>query len=176
MPVRATSWRNLIAGALLLAGSAAALAVESVPEFELKAAFLYNFALFTEWPGKPGETLTLCLFGKDRFGEAVHGIEGKPVKNAPIRIRRPASLSELRGCHMLFIADSEMHRLGKILEAIRGAPVLTVTDSEGAGRAGAMINLMLVGQRVTFEINTSAVQDAGLSISSKLLRLAYALY
>lgn len=176
MPVKVTSWRNLIAGTLFLASSATALAVESVPEFELKAAFLYNFALFTEWPGKPEGALTLCLLGKDRFGEAVHHIEGKPVKNASIRIHRPASLSELRGCHVLFIADSEMHQLGKILKTVRGAPVLTVTDSEGAGRAGAMINLMLVEQRVTFEINTSAVEGAGLGISSKLLRLAHALY
>jgi hypothetical protein len=176
MPARLTPWQNLMAGLLLLVITASVHAVESVPEFELKAAFLYNFALFTEWPEKPEGVLTICLYGKDRFGEAMHSIEGKPVKNVSIKIRHPDSLAQLRGCHMLFIADSELHQLREILEAVRGAPVLTVTDSRGAGRAGAMINLMLVGQRVTFEINTAAVQAAGLSISSKLLRLAHALY
>jgi hypothetical protein len=176
MPARLTPWQNLMAGLLLLVITASAHAVEPVPEFELKAAFLYNFALFTEWPGKPERVLTMCLDGKDRFGAAVDSIEGKPVKNASIRIRRPYSVSQLRGCHMLFIADSEQHQLQEILEALKGAAVLTVTDSKGAGRAGAMINLVLVEQRVTFEINTEAAQAAGLGISSKLLRLAHVLY
>jgi hypothetical protein len=176
MPARLTPWQNLMAGLLLLVITASAHAVESVPEYELKAAFLYNFALFTEWPGKPEGVLTMCLYGKDHFGAAVDSIEGKQVKNASIRIRRPDSLSQLRGCHMLFIADSELHQLQEILDAVRDAPVLTVTDSKGAGRAGVMINLMLVEQRVTFEINTAAVQAAGLGISSKLLRLAHVLY
>lgn len=176
MTAMLTLWRNLMAGLLLLAISAGVHAAESVPEYELKAAFLYNFALFTDWPEKPQTSLVLCLYGKDRFGAAVNSIEGKPVKNASIRIRRPDSLAQLRGCHMLFIADSELHQLREILGAVKGAPVLTVMDSRGAGRAGAMINLVLVEQRVTFEINTAAVEGAGLGISSKLLRLAYVLY
>jgi hypothetical protein len=176
MPARLTPWQNLIAGLLLLVITATARAAESVPEFELKAAFLYNFALFTEWPEKPEGDLTLCLYGKDRFGAAMDNIEGKPVKNAAIRIRRPGSLSQLRGCHMLFIADSELHQLQEVLGAVKGAPVLTVTDSRGGGSAGVMINLTLVGQRVTFEINTVAARAAGLNISSKLLRLANVLY
>lgn len=176
MPARRTPWRNLMAGLLMLVVAATAHARDSVPEFELKAAFLYNFALFTDWPEKPKPDLVLCLYGKDRFGAALDSIEGKPVKNASIRIRRPDSLAQLRGCHMLFIADSEQHRLREILEAVNGAPVLTVMDSRGAARDGVMINLVLVEQRIMFEINTAAVQAAGLGISSKLLRLAYVLY
>lgn len=165
-----------MAGLLLLAIMDGARAAESVPEYELKSAFLYNFALFTEWPQRPGNVLSLCLFGYDRFGRAVELIEGKPVRQAVIRIRHPGSLAELRDCHMLFIADSELPQLREILGAIKGAPVLTVTDSKGAARDGAMINLMLVGQRVTFEVNTAAAQAAGLNLSSKLLRLAHKLY
>ena len=176
MPCKATLWRNLTAGFLLFLITTGARAAEPVPEYELKAAFIYNFALFTEWPENPGDVLSLCLIGKDRFGRAVDRIEGKPVKNAVIKIRRPGSLPELRGCHMLFIADSEMRRLHEILEAIKGVPVLTVTDFRGGGLAGAMINLTMVERRVTFEINTAAAQAAGLNISSKLLRLAHVLY
>jgi hypothetical protein len=156
--------------------TATAHAVEPVPEFELKAAFLYNFALFTEWPGKPERVLNMCLYGKDRFGAAMDSIEGKPVRNASIRIRHPDSLAQLRDCHVLFIADSELHQLQEVLGAVKGTPVLTVTDSKRVGRSGVMINLMLVEQRVTFEIDTAAVQAAGLGISSKLLRLAHVLY
>lgn len=176
MLARLTTWQNLIAGFMLLMTTAATYAAEPVPEHELKVAFLYNFAMFTEWPGKLEGALTLCLYGKERFGAAVGGIDGKSVKNINIKVQRPDSLSQLRGCHMLFIADSELHQLQAILEAVKGAPVLTVTDSKGAGRAGAMINLILVKQRVTFEINAAAAQAAGLNISSKLLRLAHTLY
>jgi hypothetical protein len=175
MPARLTAWRHRIVGLLLMA-TTVAHAAEPVPEYELKAAFLYNFMLFTEWPGKPGENLTLCLYGQDRFGAALDPIEGKPVKNAGIRILRPDALSQLRGCHVLFVADSEMPGLQRILEAVKGAPVLTVADSKGAARAGVMINLTLVEQHVTFEINAAAARAAGLNISSKLLRLAHTLY
>lgn len=175
MPTGLTGWRHRIVGLLLMV-AAVAHAAEPVPEYELKAAFLYNFMLFTEWPGKPGEELTLCLYGRDRFGAALDAIEGRPVKNASVRVHRPESLSQLRACQALFIADSEMPGLRKILETVKGAPVLTVADSKGAARAGVMINLALTGQHVTFEINTAAAKAAGLNISSKLLRLAQTLY
>jgi hypothetical protein len=176
MPVRPSLCQFLLAGLLAVRLTSVAGAAEPVPEYELKAAFLYNFTLFTEWPDKSDAVLSLCLYGKDSLGKAADQLEGKSVKGAAVKIRRPDSLTQLRACQVLFIGASEQPQLASILEAVKGAPVLTVADTAGAARAGVMINLVLEGQRVTFDINTAAVRAAGLSVSSKLLRLARAVY
>jgi len=145
-------------------------------EYAVKAAFLYNFAKFVEWPDSPAappSTLTLCVLGTDPFGEALEtAVLDKTVRSRTLSVRRLQGLEDLGPCPILFIASSEVGRLPQILERLRGAPVLTVGESDGFARAGGMIGFFLEENRVRFEVNLGAAEAAGLRISSRLLGVA----
>jgi hypothetical protein len=168
----------LAGGILLCLPLPAAYAyAEPLQEYAIKAAFIYNFATFTEWPTKNAETLQLCILGRDPFDTALSSIEGKQVGNARLTIRYAASSEHaLRGCRIAFISASERDRLPLILGIAREAGMLTIADMEGAAREGVMIEMMLEQNKVTFQINLEAARHARLNISSKLLRLAKAVY
>lgn len=166
--------------ALILASLAAAfLAVvaaparcEDLPEYRLKAAFLYNFALFTEWTGEVGPTVNVCIYGRDPFGPEIDGLEGKAVGDRRIAVHRVSDIEPLRACQMVFIADSAIGNLPQVLARLRGVSVLTCADSPGAVDQGVVLNMNLVNSRVTFEANLAAARDAKVVLSSKLLHLA----
>lgn len=157
---------------LLLAGALSPARSSDLPEYRLKAAFLYNFALFTEWPESVGSTLHLCLLGKDPFGEEIDPLQGKAVGSRSIVVQRKAGVESLRGCQLVFISGTAIGGLSRVLDALRGSPVLTVADSPGAARQGVALNMNVAQNRVTFEANLDAARGAGLNLSSKLLRLA----
>jgi hypothetical protein len=157
---------------LALLGASPALAERTVPEYQLKAAFLYNFALFTDWPGGDAGTLPVCIYGPDPFGGALDTLAGKQVHGRALSVQRPATLAELKGCRVLFIGAAERANMARIGEAVRGAPVLTVGDGESFTSRGAMIALGVDDSRVVFDVNAQAVRESGLALSSKLLRLA----
>jgi len=150
---------------------------DEVPEYALKAAFVYNFALFTEWPAdwppESGSELSVCVYGTSPFGQSLSGLEGKIVRNKRISVRQEKSLEGLRNCHIAFILATETPRIRDILNVLKGACVLTITDDEGGAQLTA-IHLSLVEKRLNFEVNMTAVDRARLTISSKLLRLAKA--
>lgn len=175
MAIGRTSLKCLLP-ALLALVCAAAAAAPPVPEYELKAAFLYNFALFVDWPGEGraegSPTLPLCVIGRDPFGPALDVLEGKAVRAQKIEVRRLDWTEGAAECRILFIAASEQGRLARILGAVAGRPVLTVADSEDWLDQGVMINLSRRQARLAFDINLGAARQAGLRISSKLLRLA----
>ena len=152
-------------------------AAAQAPEYDLKAAFLFNFVKFVEWPPDafPGDRapLTLCVYGKDPFGSALDSVvQGERVGERSLLVRRPDSLDGLGGCHVLFVSRSETERLGEVLTRTGGRPVLTVSDTDGFLQAGGVINFVLEGSKVRFLINQKAAERNGLRISSKLLRLA----
>jgi hypothetical protein len=155
---------------LLLASPPAA--AEEVPEYRLKAAFLYNFAAFTEWPAEVGSPLKLCLFGADSFGAEIEPLSGKTVGSRTIEVQRKTSLDSLKHCHLVFVAASHIAQLPRVLEAVHGAPVLLVADSPGATRQGTALNMNIVQGRVSFEANLVAARGAQLKLSANLLRLA----
>lgn len=155
------------------AGLAVAPPAAAVGEYELKAAFLYNFASFTEWPPGAAPGMTVCVLGPDPFGPVLDGLRGKSVQGVPIEVRRLTALSEARGCRILFLGSGEDPAA---LAALRTSPVLTVADSRDAARRGVMIGLFVDGGRIGFEVNTGAAGSAGLTLSSKLLRLARQVY
>lgn len=160
----------LVAAALLgLGGRAFA---QDLPEYRLKAAFLYNFALFTEWPAETGTTLNLCLVGADPFGDEVNGLQGKAVGQRSLAVLRKAAGQSVSGCHVAFISAPAVAGLPRLLDQIRSQPVLTVADSPGAAQQGVALNMGVANNRVTFEANLRAARAAGLTLSSKLLRLA----
>jgi hypothetical protein len=162
-------------GALWLAAlfmGASSARANDLPEYRLKAAFVYNFMLFTEWPAATGNTLNLCVHGKDPFGPEIDGLQGKPAAARSIAVHRKAAGDSLKNCQVVFIAPSMMGSLPNVLESLKGQPTLTLADSPGAMHKGVALNMGVAQGKVTFEANLLAARDAGLNLSSKLLRLA----
>jgi hypothetical protein len=145
-------------------------------EYAVKAAFLFNFARFTEWPAaafaSDDAPLVLCIVGTDPFGPALDAIEKKPVKGHPLRVDRKATEDGLSRCHVAFISRSRAGDLAEVLKPIETARVLTVSDIPDFARKGGMIGLLMEERKVRFEINVSAADRAGLKLSSQLLKLA----
>ena len=145
------------------------LAAEPISEYAMKATYLYNFAVFTEWPSG-GETLNLCLIGQDRFGSALGRIEGKNVNGRRLSVARLSTVHNIKSCHILFVSEDEVLNMRSILDEVGELPVLIVTDTPV--QSGAMIVVAAEGQRLTFDINNELAKRARLNISSKLLQLA----
>lgn len=158
--------------------SAARGTAQTVPttEYQVKAAFLYNFAKFVEWPRRADRslerTLVVGVLGRDPFGDALDALKGMEVRGRRVEVKRISRLEDARGCQILFISASERGRMAHILRYLHDLPVLTVADTDGFCRAGGMINLVHVGDKIGFEINAAAAKRAGIIISSRLLRLA----
>ena len=171
----------LSSGCFLLAflGALAAHAQQPPPqpsEYEVKAAFLYNFAKFVEWPSQAfsdaGSPFTIGVVGDNPFGDDLERtLRDKALNGHPIAAKQVKAPSELRTCHILFISPSEKKRLPDILKLIRDAGVLTVSEMEDFLPAGGMINFLMVDNKVRFEINDEPAKRAGLRLSSKLLHL-----
>lgn len=146
-------------------------------EYQVKAAFLYNFAKFVEWPSSSfsdaSAPFQICVFGRDPFGEELRNITSeKTVNGRKLEVHPGVDLLRARGCHILFIASSVETPASQIFAALRGASVLTVGDTKGFAEQGGMINFVLENERVQFEVNRKAAEEAGLKISSKLLSVA----
>lgn len=169
--MRGWRWAGwLLCAAGLLA--AAPVRGEEVPEYRLKAAFLYNFIVYTTWPQAPGTSLKVCIHGPDPFGSEIDVLQGKPAADRAIVVLRKTPTESLQDCQAVFFAGPALHGLGPALDALRGRPVLTVADTAGAIHRGVMLNMTLTGRRLSFEANLAASRGAGLELSSKLLRLA----
>ena len=145
-------------------------------EYYIKAAFLYHFANFVEWPAEAfspdSETLTVGVIGKSPFGAALGSIEGKTVKGRQLVIRQFNSVEELQHCHILFVSPSQRQNWPQIVNAVQGWHVLTVSEVDGFAHNGGVINFRTRGNKVRFEINREAAELAGLRISARLLRIA----
>ncbi len=141
-------------------------------EYEVKAAYIYNFAKFVEWPQGVGGEIDVCVLGDDPFGRDLSLIEGKKVINRKIAVRALASYRNASTCDILFISGSEEDDLPQIIKHIMRTPVLTIGDTGGFAEKGVMINFFMENRTVRFEINPKAAGRAGLRISSNLLRIA----
>jgi hypothetical protein len=142
-------------------------------EYQVKAAFLYNFVKFVEWPSVQAGEVGICVIGKDPFGGALDlAVEGKSLDGRRFAVRRIGEIADARGCHALFVGRSESKRAAEIAAAARGWSVLTVSDIEGFAAQGGMIAFLVADHRVRFQINAANAAGAGLRISSKLLQLA----
>jgi hypothetical protein len=144
-------------------------------EYEVKAVYLYQFAKFVRWPGSGQDVFPICLLGYDPFGSALNStVDGESLDGKKLVIRRIASAEQVTGCRILFISSSEHSRVGGILAALNGKPILTVSDMRDFADRGGMIQFVVEGERVRFEVNRAAAEQAGLSLSSDLLRVATA--
>jgi YfiR/HmsC-like len=152
---------------------------QSAGEYQVKAAFLYNFAKFVEWPPSGFRSATaplqICILGQDPFGQELRDlVSTKTVNGRKFEVDYVVDVRLARACHILFIAASEKSRVKQILESVRGTVALTVSDTEGFAEQGGMIDFLLDNDRVLFEVNRAAAEQAGLKISSKLLGVAKA--
>ena len=143
----------------------------AVPLEQLKAAFLYNFALFVEWPAAPKGEFELCLYGGGPF-EAADALTGKKVGSATVRVRRPARVEDLRSCQILYIEATDRKALARARAAVETAPVLTIADASSGSENPAMISLVAENSHLAFDIDMHAAERVGIKISSRLLRLA----
>jgi hypothetical protein len=161
----------------LLAGAAPGTPREELSEYQLKAAFLFNFAKFVEWPVEAfrdaNSPFVIGVLGENPFETDLEDtVKDKVINGHPFVIKQLKNLSELKTCHILFISKSERRRLPEIIANLGAAPVLTVSEVDRFLQAGGMVNFILEGNKVRFEINDQPAKRAGLRISSKLLNLA----
>ena len=163
--------RLVVAAALVL--TATLQAQDTTLEYRVKAAYLFNFARFVEWPaGALGSgPLRICVAGRNPFGTSLEEtVHGEQIAGRPIAVR--VILEPEPGCHIVFIARGAATTA--YLRAYQGTPVLTVGETEGFLNLGGMINFVLEGNNVRFEIGSEAAHHHRLRISSRLLRLARA--
>jgi hypothetical protein len=146
-------------------------------EYDLKAAFLFNFAKFVEWPpeafAETNSPIVIGILGKNVFGDTLEKIiNNRKVNNRGFEFRHFDSTSETTNCQILFVSSSEKNDFAKIVSALHNASVLTVSEADGFLKAGGMVNFLIEGKNIRFQISDEAAKKARLNISSKLLSLA----
>lgn len=165
---------TVAAASLLLCASATA----QVPaEEEVRAAFLYNFTKFVEWPApsgqKAGEPFRMCVVADADFTRVVDTIiRGESVLGRPLVLVTPTSADVARTCHLLYVSKRERDRVARLVAAVRDLPVLTVSDAPRFLDNGGAIQFVLDNRRVRFDISLVAADRARLRVSSNLLRVA----
>ena len=147
------------------------------PEYIIKAAYIYNFAMFVEWPVEAfsGEDapIVIGILGSDPFGSALDAtIRNKKVNNKRLVVKRVQTNQECRECHILFINSTESSRIEELAHRLKRAPILLVGETPDFALRGGMINFTIEENKVRCEINVKAAKRAGLTISSKLLSLS----
>jgi hypothetical protein len=175
MPIR-RQWMTCLVTAFLFVSATAAQQRTDSSEAAVKAAFLYNFTKFVEWPDsafpQPAAPFLVCAFADTAFRAELEGIlRNEQVHGRSIAVA-PASLEDARGCHIAYFAQSEAERQGRMLDALKRAPVLTVGEGRRFLEQGGVVAFLLENNRVRFSVSKANADQAGLSISSKLLRVA----
>ena len=149
----------------------------SATEDQIKAAYLFNFAKFVEWPAEAFATsdssMNFCVLGQSQTGDEMETlVHGKTINSRAIKVRRLGKAEEIKDCHLIFVAAGNGKQLQQLLQAAKGKPVLLVGEAPGFARSGGMIDFVTESGRVLFEVNPSTAEEAHLKISSKLLALA----
>lgn len=164
----------ILLGALLFAICGSAFA-DRPSEYQVKAAYLYNFGKFVNWPADAAATsdFEVCVLGADPFGPLLDAtVSDSTINGKRVIARRIAHAQDAAGCRVLFIAASESPRLGGDLAVLSKLHVLTVSDNPHFLERGGAIQFMFEGDRVRFAVNLTAAQEAGLTLSSELLKVA----
>ncbi len=164
-----------VAGILLLFPIRAQNALRQ--EYQVKGAFLFQFSQFTHWPdhafASPSSPFVVGILGHDPFGRFIDDlVAGEQVEGHPIVVKRYASLSELEASHILFISKQLNEPLPKVLEKAATMGALTVSEITGFAQQGGMVRFYVDNNKIKFQVNVEAAKSAGLTVSSKLLRLA----
>ena len=172
---RATGLATLLGFALAWASPGTAFAQGRSIEYAVKAAYLYKFAPYVEWPpsafASASSPFQVCILGRDPFGASLdQAVSGQRVDEHRVVVRRLDRVDVASGCHVLYLGASPNQTTAEALRAIRGSPILTVADNSRDG--GAIIRFVVKDNRVRFEIDTAAAAANRVTISSKLLGMA----
>jgi YfiR/HmsC-like len=148
-----------------------------VSEYQVKATYLYNFGRFVQWPPNAttakGDSFSICVLGQDPFGPSLDStLAGETLDGKPLAAKRISTPRDAGECRILFISSAEENHLKEILAALDESSILTVSDIPAFSRRGGMIQFVLEGGKVRFEINLAKAQTAKLTLSSELLKVA----
>jgi hypothetical protein len=147
-------------------------------EYVLKATYLYNFGRFAQWPAdsvsaQQGGSFVICVIGQDPFGTRLDTtLSGESIDGRAVAVKRISRDQDAFGCRILYISMSEDGRLKEIFTALQKSGVLTVSDIPEFTKRGGMIQFVTIGNKIRFEVNLTSVENAGLSLSSDLLKVA----
>lgn len=145
-----------------------------IDEYQLKLAFLYNFAQYVEWPANafaaPESPFALCVLGRDPFGGQLQQLESRKLRGRAVTVSSLASVQRARGCHLLYVDDA--HDAAAAAQSLAGAPVLVVTHLRYDAELGAAIGFVQQGERLRWSVNLEVARRSGLRLSAKLLELA----
>ena len=171
-PFAAVAFALLLIGACNLSAQA-----PKITEYQVKAAYLANFGRFAEWPASvavdKSESFNICVLGQDPFGADLDAaVAGETIGHTHVLAKRISRPQDAVDCRILFISSSEASQWKEILAALRPLSVLTVSDIPQFTRRGGIIQFLLDGNRVRFDINLAATERVGVKLSSELLKLA----
>jgi hypothetical protein len=171
-------WLVVVAVAWVLVAGPCLRAQSSKPtDYDVKAAYLYNFGHFVEWPANvafaQNDSFTVCVLGQDPFGPVLDAtLAGETIAGKRVTAKRISTPQESGNCQILFLSSAEDARLNTTIKTLSKQAVLTVSDMPQFSQRGGMIQFVLEGKKVRFEVNLAAVQHAGLTLSSELLKVA----
>jgi len=173
---RSICWRTALVFAIATCAVSGSAQAQVLNEYEAKAAFLFNFVKFVEWPSQSfadaNSPLIIGVVGDDSSSAVIDRIiSGKTANGKRLVVKRFSNFRALTQCHIVFVRSSERDRIRQTLAAA-GEGALTVGETERFAESGGMINLIIVDGRLELEINQSTAERAGLKISAKLLNLA----
>jgi hypothetical protein len=162
--------------AALLVGAGGTVAGQTAAASSVKAAFLYNFAKFAEWPAEalaPGQRLALCVIGDPSVADALEQtIKGRVHEGHELTVQVVRADGALKACHLVYVDGADKAGSAQVIAALKGAPVLSVGDATRFAEDGGVAQLALEHDRMRFSINVAAAERARLRLSSKLLGLA----
>lgn len=175
--MRKAHWLPFVLAVSVLLSAMAAAQSDQPGEYEVKAAFLFNFTKFVEWPESSfhdaHSPIVIGIVGDDPFGAGLTSlVAGQKVQGRSIVITKYRRGDDLRRCHVLFVSASERQRAMEILAALQDSGVLTVSDLDGFAAAGGVLQFVMQENRVRFVVNLEAATQGKLRISAKLLALA----
>lgn len=173
---RISNFRLLVLLACCALRPALAEDVIAADESAIQAAFLYNFALFTEWPALPANEFRICVLGSDTVLAALESAKKKQINERPVTVKNISSVAQAQSCQVLFVGRSEHTSIGNLAKQIGNTPVLVVSEEDGYDPKYVTIGLVALQGRIGFKINRTAAQANSLTFSSKLLKLALQVY
>ena len=177
MLLKGGAWVPLALLLGLLGHRAPPARAQSIDEYQAKAAFLFNFAKFVDWPStvfkNEKDPIRICVLGQNPFGASLDdAVRGRDVAGRPLIAIQVSDLRQAEGCQIIFVAASERKRFKPMAAGLSAANVLTVGEVEGFVSEGGIVNFKVEDGRIRFEINLAAADQAKVRISSKLLSLA----
>lgn len=165
---------------VLLAGCALrpAFAADGIAadESAVEAAFLYNFALLTEWPALPTSEFRICVMDSDAVLAALESVKKKQIKDHPVSVKSISSATQAQSCEVLFVGKPGHTSIGNLSRQIGNAPILVVSEENGYDPKNVIIALVAQQGRIAFKINRTSAMANSLTVSSKLLKLAQQVY